>query len=141
MSIVWSYLYLHNDLPVTAEVFPVQVAALGLPSDASIEVLTPQPDVVQVVGRADRLQQVAETVAHIRIETYDGIQSGEVRVQAVDETGLALQNVRVEPDSVYVSVVVSSKSDDTNEETQNADDLGREDRSNSSSADEQSDSD
>src|SRR5690625_5646290 len=79
MSIVWSYLYLHNDLPISAEVFPVQVAALGLPSDASIEVLTPQPDVVQVVGRADRLQQVAETVAHIRIETYDGIQSGEVR--------------------------------------------------------------
>lgn len=98
--------------PVLAKEFPVNVAALGLPSEASVEVLTPEPSRVQVVGRAGRIELVAEVIAPVRLQAAAGMQSGEVAVQAVDAEGLVVAGVRVIPERVFVTIVVTSDKED-----------------------------
>src|SRR5690606_3578136 len=87
--------------------FAVTVAAMGLPSEASVVVLTPEPARVWVRGTAGLLEQVSEVIAPVRLMATSGMQTGMVAVQAIDKDGFVLSGVHIEPEQVFVSVVVT----------------------------------
>lgn len=96
----------HVEAVATKEL-PVRVAALGLPSNASIEVLPTSPETVEVQGPTGRLQRVVEVIAPVRLRPGLGMQSGEVSVQAVDIGGAQVAGVMVVPDTVKVDILVT----------------------------------
>ncbi len=84
---------------------PVIVETRGLPAEG-YRALAPscEPATVTVRGPASLVERVARVVATIDISGVSTTVSQQVKVEPRDEAGLAVSNVRVEPDRVQVVV-------------------------------------
>lgn len=92
---------------VVTDTFPVRVAAVGLPPDARVDVLPPEPESVEVIGPSGHLRRVEELIAPVRIRSSAGTHTDVVALQAIDDEGTPVTGVRIEPERVRVTIVVT----------------------------------